>query len=136
MVSAKDIMATELITVGEDATIKEVIRILVRYKVTGLPVVSEDMSLLGMVTEKDILKMLYYRDSVKSVGDLMTSDLSWFDENTDLMKVFEGLVENNFRRVPILSEGKLVGIISRRDVIKFLSEGAQKPKTTEPEDEG
>ena len=134
MVSAKDIMATELITVGEDATIKEVIRILVRYKVTGLPVVSEDMSLLGMVTEKDILKMLYYRDTVKSVGDLMTSDITWFDENTDLMKVFEGLVENNFRRVPILSEGKLVGIISRRDVIKFLSEGAGKSKETEPED--
>jgi len=134
MVSAKDIMATELVTIGEDATIKEVIRILVKHKVTGLPVVSDDMTLLGMVTEKDILKMLYYRESVKSVGDLMTTDVTWFDENTDLMKIFEGLVENNFRRVPILSEGKLVGIISRGDVIRFLSEGAGKPKNTESED--
>jgi CBS domain-containing protein len=44
------------------------------------------------------------------------------------------LVENNFRRVPILSQGKLVGIISRTDIIKFLSKSAAKPAKTESEE--
>jgi CBS domain-containing protein len=135
MVCAKDIMATEVITVTEDATMKHVIQLLVTRGITGLPVVSDDMELLGVVTEKDVLKALYNRDvQVNSVADLMTGDIVSFDENDDLIKVFKGLVENNFRRVPILSQGKLVGIISRTDIIKFLSKSAAKPAKTESED--
>lgn len=135
MVCAKDIMSTEIITITEDATMKHVIQLLVTRGITGLPVVSDDMELLGIVTEKDVLKALYNRDvQVNSVADLMTGDIVSFDENDDLIKVFKGLVENNFRRVPILSQGKLVGIISRTDIIKFLSKSAAKPAKTESED--
>jgi CBS domain-containing protein len=79
-----------------------------------------------MVTEKDILKSLWYNSNVKgsSAADLMSGEIISFDENDNLMKVFESLVESNFRRVPILSEGKLAGIISRRDIIEFLSKKA------------
>ena len=135
MVCAKDIMATEVITVTEDATMKHVIQLLVTRGITGLPVVSDDMELLGIVTEKDVLKALYNRDvQVNSVADLMTGDIVSFDENDDLIKVFKGLVENNFRRVPILSQGKLVGVISRTDIIKFLSTSAARPAETESEE--
>ena len=135
MVCAKDIMATEVITVTEDATMKHVIQLLVTRGITGLPVVSDDMELLGVVTEKDVLKALYNRDvQVNSVADLMTGDIVSFDENDDLIKVFKGLVENNFRRVPILSQGKLVGVISRTDIIKFLSKSAARPAETESEE--
>ncbi len=135
MVCAKDIMSAEIITITKDATMKHVIQLLVTRGITGLPVVSDDMELLGIVTEKDVLKALYNRDvQVNSVADLMTGDIVSFDENDDLIKVFKGLVENNFRRVPILSQGKLVGIISRTDIIKFLSKSAVKPAKTESED--
>jgi CBS domain-containing protein len=135
MICAKDIMRTELITVTEDATISDVMKILVRNRITGLPVVSDDMDLLGMVTEKDVLRMLLNpTGKVKSVAELMTSDIMSFDGNDDLIKVFKGLVESNFRRVPILSEGKLVGIISRTDIIRFLSEQAGRPMQTASED--
>ena len=135
MVCARDVMSTEIITITEDATMKDVIKILVRRGITGLPVVSDDMELLGMVTEKDVLRALYNRNvQVNSVADLMTGDTVCFDENDDLIKIFKGLVENNFRRVPILSQGKLVGVISRADIIKFLSESAAKPAETESEE--
>ena len=135
MVCAKDIMSTEIVTITEDATMKHVIQLLVTRGITGLPVVSDDMEMLGIVTEKDVLKALYNQDvQVNSVADLMTGDIVFFDENDDLIKVFKGLVENNFRRVPILSQGKLVGIISRTDIIKFLSKSAAKPAKTESED--
>jgi CBS domain-containing protein len=132
MFCAKDIMTTDLITIREDASVKDVIKILVRNRISGLPVVSDDMDIVGLVTEKDVLSMLYNRDAkIKSVADLMTSDVTCFDENDDLISIFRGLVENNFRRVPILSQGKLVGIISRTDIIRFLSESAARPAKTE-----
>ncbi len=131
MVKAKHVMSKTVTTVDEYAKIIDVIRLLVERNVTGLPVVDDGGRLLGMVTEKDILMMLLYDPAVKgkTVADLMTTELVYFDEDEDIMKVFEILVKRNFRRVPILSEGRLVGIISRRDIIKFLSErsgGAQK----------
>lgn len=135
MLLAKDVMSTEPMTVRGDAKIKDVIRLLVEHGITGLPVVSEDMRLLGIVTEKDVLKMLYAGNAkVKTAADLMTGDIAYFDADDSLMAVFKCLVENSFRRVPVLSEGKLVGIISRADIIKFLSEKAAKPAQTESED--
>jgi CBS domain-containing protein len=116
-------MSRKIMTVTEDANIRHVMRLLSENQVTGLPVVSEDMALLGIVTEKDILKELLYGKDVKSktAGDLMTADIVSFDEDEDLMTIFRTLVEDNFRRVPILSDGKLTGIISRRDIINFIA---------------
>lgn len=123
MFYAKDIMTKELSTVRKDAKITDVIRLLAQKRITGVPVVSDDMHLLGVVTEKDILRTLRYDQNIKgkTAADLMTSEIVSFDENDSLMEVFKNLVENDFRRVPILSEGILVGIVSRRDIIEFFS---------------
>ncbi len=132
MFCAKDVMSRKMITVKEHIGIKEAIRVLVENNITGLPVVSEDMRLLGIVTEKDILRALYDRSvgiERRTVADLMTSEISSFDENDDLMKVYESLMASNFRRVTVLSEGKLAGVISRRDMIKFLFESIKRKET-------
>ena len=136
MVRAKDIMSTKLTTADEYANVMDVIKLLVEHNVTGLPVVDDSGRLLGMVTEKDILMLLLYDPNVKgkTVTDLMTTEIIHFDEDENLMKIFETLVQRNFRRVPILSEGRLVGILSRRDIIKFLSTKAKKAKKND-EDE-
>ncbi len=124
-------MTKEVSTVRQDAKITDVIRLLAQKRITGVPVVSDDMRLLGVVTEKDILRTLRYDQNIKgkSAADLMTSEIISFDENDSLMEVFESLVENDFRRVPILSEGILVGIVSRRDIIEFFSAKAAGSKT-------
>lgn len=131
MFHAKDIMTKEVSTVRQDAKITDVIRLLAQKRITGVPVVSDDMRLLGVVTEKDILRTLRYDQNIKgkSAADLMTSEIISFDEHDSLMEVFESLVENDFRRVPILSEGILVGIVSRRDIIEFFSAKAAGSKT-------
>ncbi len=130
MYKAKDVMCRDVVTIKQDASIKDIIKLLVEHKVTGLPIVDEEMCILGVVTEKDVLKMLHASHGRStSVSHLMTTDIVSFDENDDLMNVYECLVENNFRRVPILSQGKLVGIVSRRDIIRFLFERAAGPKS-------
>ena len=135
MVSAKDVMSPDVMTIREGTKTKDIIRLLVEHRITGLPVVSEDNRIIGMVTEKDILRMLYERQAnVKSAADLMTSNISSFDENDNLMEVFKALVENNYRRVPVVSEGKLAGIISRADIIRFISKRAVKQAQDEPEE--
>lgn len=136
MVRAKDIMSTKVTTVHEYANVMDVIKLLVEHNVTGLPVVDDSGRLLGMVTEKDILMLLLYDPNVKgkTVTDLMTTEITHFDEDENLMSIFESLVQSNFRRVPILSEGRLVGIVSRRDIIKFLSAKAKKAQKND-EDE-
>jgi CBS domain-containing protein len=136
MVKAKDIMSRTVTTVHEYANVMEVIKLLVEHNVTGLPVVDDSGRLLGMVTEKDILMLLLYDPNVKgkTVTDLMTTEITHFDEDENLMSIFESLVQSNFRRVPILSEGRLVGIVSRRDIIKFLSAKAKKAQKND-EDE-
>jgi CBS domain-containing protein len=124
MIRAKNVMSRKITTVTEGVNIKHVMRLLAENKITGVPVVSEDMHLLGIITEKDILKALLYGKDVKSktAGELMTTHLVTFEEDEDLMTVFKTLVEGSFRRVPILSNGRLTGIISRRDIINFLFE--------------
>lgn len=124
MIRAKHIMSKKIMTVTEGARIRHVMKLLSENRVTGLPVVSEDMTLLGIVTEKDILKVLLYGKDIKSktAGDLMATDVVSFEEDEDLMTIFKTLVEGNFRRVPILFDGKLTGIVSRRDIINFLFE--------------
>jgi CBS domain-containing protein len=135
MVHAKDVMSTDVMTIRQDAKIKDIIWLLVQHRITGLPVVSEDMQLVGMVTEKDILGMLYERKpGIKSAGDLMSTEIESFDEDVDLMEIFKALVENNYRRVPILSEGKLAGIISRADIIRFISKKTGKDEEDESEE--
>jgi CBS domain-containing protein len=127
MIRAKDVMSNRVMTVKPESRVIDVIRVLAEHKVTGAPVVSDEMGLLGMVTEKDILMMLLYDKDIKTktVADLMTKEVIAFSEDDDLMEIFKTLVESNFRRVPILSNGKLSGIVSRRDIIHFLSERAK-----------
>ena len=77
--------------------------------------------MIGIVSEKDMLKLLYGEAiGDRPVSDIMTKDIKTFDEDDDLFDIYECLMENNFRRVPILSQGKLTGLISRRDIIKFI----------------
>ena len=122
MFKAKDIMSRELLTVTKGTPIFDAIKILVDHGVTGLPVVDSVGYLQGIVTEKDLLQFLYNPTFSHSVvSEVMTHPVVSFKEDDNLLYVCECLIKNNFRRVPILSsEGKLSGIISRRDSIKFI----------------
>ncbi len=117
----KNIMTTDVVAVKKDTPIIHAIEILVRNNITGLPVIDDDGSLVGMVTEKDVMGLLVeLEDDFAEVENYMSTDITSFDINDDLIAVCECLVNNNFRRVPITENGILTGIISRRDIIKYI----------------
>ena len=122
-----DVMSTDVITINPNATITEAIELLLKHSITGVPVVDKKKRLLGIVSEKDLLKLVYELKSksydsnnrLETVESIMTKDVVSFDENDSLIDVCKCLMESNFRRVPILSRSKVVGIISRPDLLAW-----------------
>ena len=122
MIRAKDIMSTNVISVKKDDSIFEAVQLLVENNISGLPVVDDDMILTGLLSEKDVVDLFYERENAeaKTVGDYMTHPAVCFDGNNALLNVCNFLVKNIFRRVPITSGGKLVGIISIQDILNSV----------------
>lgn len=121
MLKAKDIMKTNVLAVNSHTDIYRAIRIMVENNVTGLPVVRDDLTLVGIVTEKDVLRLLYaIEDRPGNVERFMTQPVVAFDQEDHIATVADGLAAHHFRRVPILNGGRLVGIISRKDIVKHI----------------
>lgn len=131
MFKAKTVMTTDILFVKRSMPIYEAMRILVDKNITGLPVVNDDMTLAGIFSEKDVLKLLYdIKDKPGNVEDFMTKEICSFDAEDSLVDITESLIRNSFRRVPITSGGKLVGIISRKDIIKYILQLRHRGETT------
>ena len=129
MPEAGTVMKTDLITVTRDTPIHEAIRTLVDNNITGLPVVNDDMTLAGIITEKDVLNLLYdYRDKPGKVEEYMTEEVIRFEHRDSLIDITRSFMDNHFRRVPIVTNGKLVGIVSRKDIIAYMLKLRRKDK--------
>lgn len=122
MLTAKDIMTKHIISVKATTPIYNVLELIAKHDISGLPVVEDDLTLIGIISEKDVLNLFYdsEEDGGKTVNDFMTQPPLYFDANESLLDVCDFLKKNVFRRVPITSKGKLVGIISIRDIIQYI----------------
>jgi len=138
MCKAKDIMSTHVSSVREDTPICDAIRILAEGHFSGLPVVSDDMKVTGVISEKDMLRLVYNLEisqgevpAYARVENYMTPNVVTVDHEDTLTSVCNCLMDNQFRRVPVLAEGKLVGVITRADILKYIM-GLLKKKHEEP----
>jgi len=122
MLTPRDIMTKDVITVRTDTPIYEAMELVAKYDISGLPVVDDDMTLVGVLSEKDVINLLYVSEQreEKTVRDFMTQPALYFEEDESLLDVCDFLRKNVFRRVPITSKGKVVGVISIRDVIAYI----------------
>ena len=121
MLKAKDIMTENVLTVHRSAPIYDAIQILVEHEITGLPVVDDTGSMVGIISEKDMLKELYdVEDKGGHVEDFMTRIVTTFDHDDSVLEICDCFIRSPFRRVPILEDGKVVGIISRTDIINYI----------------
>ena len=122
MLRARDVMNTNVISVKKDAPIFEAVKLLVENNISGLPVIEDDMTLTGLLSEKDVVDLFYEGEKAedKTVSDYMTYPAVCFEDNNALLNVCNFLGKNIFRRVPVTSNGKLVGIISIQDVLNSV----------------
>ena len=131
---AKDYMTTQLITLKTDMNVYFAIGLLLNNNISGAPVVDNNNNLLGILSEKDCLRIFTHstsqeisvNDSITlgrgTVDQFMTTSVSTVNSDMDLFSVAEIFLKNNFRRIPVLEEDKLVGQISRRDVLKAIKD--------------
>ncbi|UCC97892.1 MAG: CBS domain-containing protein [Phycisphaerales bacterium] len=124
MLEAKDIMTKQVICIRKDTPIFEAVRLMVQNNVTGVPVVEDDMTLVGMLSEQDVLRLFHTYDDEKdrTVNDFMTQPAIHFEGNERLLDVCYCLRDNSIRRVPVTSNGKVAGVISRSDILKCILE--------------
>ena len=146
---AKDIMTHQVITVSPDQLVPEVAKLLIENRISGVPVVSADNELMGIVSEGDLLSkelsvksppilsilggFIYLESPSRfeaelrkvtavKVADLMTKKVVSVTEDTPVSEVASIMVEKKINRVPVLRHKKLVGIITRADIVRSLLE--------------
>ena len=122
MLKVQDIMNKKVICIKKDIPIIDAMRLMAKNNITGIPVVEDDMTLLGILSEQDVLRLFHtYEDEKdRTVNDFMTQPAIYFEEESPLIDACYFLRDNSIRRVPVTSNGKVVGIISRSDIIKCI----------------
>jgi CBS domain-containing protein len=118
--TAKDIMTTKVVTVKPSTSIEDAARLLVRRKISGVPVVDEKdkTKVVGILTEADLLAA---PSGAKTVAEVMKKRVVSVSPDTPVDEIAEILVKKKIKRVPVIDAGKLVGIVSRIDVLRAIS---------------
>jgi CBS domain-containing protein len=117
-----DIMTKDVISITSKTPLKEVIEILTVKKITGIPVVDDNKKLLGIISELDLIGILLQDCNIdeKTAEEFITKDIVSFGINDSVDKLCQYLLNKPFRRVPIVDNGYLVGIVSRADIIALI----------------
>lgn len=123
--TAKDIMSSKIIVAREDMNIEEAVKLLVNNKITGLPVVDKDGKMVGVLSEYDIIASVGGKKKLESKlfqhTINFTKDVQSVNENETLEAILDCFIHAKVRRLPVVDEKKkLVGIISRRDIMRML----------------
>lgn len=129
-VKASDYMAEKLITFTPETDLFEAINLLLKYRITGAPVISKEGELVGLLSEADCLKAIltltYHEEEMGGwVGDYMSPEVYTIAHDADIISVAEEFINNGRRRLPVVKNGKLIGQISRRDVLRAVEQFAQ-----------
>ena len=126
MYQAADVMSKKVITVSPSATAEDTIRMLYLNRISGAPVVDADGELLGLITEFQLLGVVFDPELKEvRVGTFMTRDVLTVDESDLLSNVASLMVSHRIRRLPVVRNNKVVGIVARRDVINYMVENGE-----------
>jgi CBS domain-containing protein len=131
---AADIMTTSVVTVPPSATLKSVARLLVERDISAMPVLDETGSLVGMISEADVMHLQLHEDPRRHVrvpqdsgarvaelaSDVMTVDVLAIPPDHDVADVAQLMLDRQVRSLPVVDAGSVVGIVSRRDVLRVL----------------
>ncbi|MGP0564667.1 CBS domain-containing protein [Nitrospina sp. 32_T5] len=149
MLKARDVMTSKVVTVKKDLTLRELSNLFLAHRVNGFPVVDDDGTLIGVVTEKDLIEqnknlhiptvialfdaVIYLESDEKfekevkrftgtRVEDIFQQDVLTVEPDTDMNEVATLMANHDIHTLPVVEDGKLVGVIGKVDVIKCMSE--------------
>lgn len=151
--TARDIMTTPVVTVTPQTTLREIAELLAEKRISGVPVVDEEGRVVGIVSETDlideerrrvalprttlfgvytlperVLREAYDEGDTLTAADLMTRRVFTLPEDTPAREVAEEMVARKINRIPITRDGRLVGIVTRADVLRAVLAHWRKPQ--------
>ena len=127
MYQVYDVINKDVLTISANVTVEEAIRRLVENHISGMPVVDEEEQLVGIISEFQLLETLYFPEiRGMLVRDVMTKDVLTVAPNTMLSDATSLLVAHRIRRLPVVDNGKVVGVVSRRDLLQYALEAGDK----------
>ena len=119
--TVSDIMTSPVVTISGDKSLVDAIKLLLRFHISGLPVVDGEENIVGIITELDVLNFAMSGSAAQTkVSEVMTSELSTFPPDAPIEQAMNFFAAERIRRVPVVREGKVVGIVSRRDVMREI----------------
>jgi len=122
----RDYMSGRLVTFSPDTDVLDAMRELVHHKISGAPVVDDHGHLVGMLSEFDCLKVVlsasYHGDPGGPVSELMEPGVKTIDADMSIVDLAQLFLDSRLRRYPVLKDNRVVGQISRRDVLRALLE--------------
>jgi CBS domain-containing protein len=119
MKTIREVMQSPLIVIRRDQSLHRALELLIENNISGLPVVDNEGELVGVVSEKDLLKIFYEPDA-HSVESVMTRSPISISVDAELVEVVDCLMASDFRRVFIHDGTKLVGLVSRADLMPSI----------------
>jgi len=155
---AGDVMTTKLITVTPESSVGDAAKLMLEYRISGLPVVDQQGVLVGMVTEGDFLRRgetgtqrrrprwlefilgpgrlssEYVQAYGRKIADVMTSNPVSITEDVSLENVVDTLERHRVKRLPVMRDGKLVGIVSRANLVQAFATVLPRTEGPRPED--
>jgi CBS domain-containing protein len=115
---AKDIMTRDVIIVSPTTTVKKLAMMLIKNQISGAPVASKNGKIIGVVSEADIVAK-----KGKDVKSIMTKQIISVSENDPVEKIAQLMTTHKIKRLPVMREDKLVGIVSRADIVSAIALG-------------
>jgi CBS-domain-containing membrane protein len=118
---AADIMTTNVITAKKNMVLTDVMALLLRWHISAMPVVDDEDKMVGIVSEIDLVNLTFGGNAADTtVEEVMVTDIVSFSPNTKLADLVQTFSKRHLRRVPIIDKGKVVGIVSRRDILREM----------------
>lgn len=121
--SVREIMSQQFISLTPMASIQDAIGLIVEKKIGGVPILDDQGVLQGIVTERDLIRLFETERSMLTVEEIMSSPLRVIGPDSPINAVTKEMVKHTFRRLPVVSDEVLFGIITSTDIVKYLGTG-------------
>jgi len=119
----RSIMTQDVVSIHTSGKINEALNLMKRHKIGGLPVVDDDKRVLGILTEKDLISLFRGRISGVKVAELMTRRVTTATPSMSIFEAERTMIEQGFRRLPIVSDKTVLGMITARSILRFFGSG-------------
>ncbi|MBB3002209.1 CBS domain-containing protein [Paraburkholderia tropica] len=155
---AMDVMTPNVVTVSPETSVRDAAKLLLERRISGAPVLDAQGQLVGIISEGDLLRRIeigtdstrrkrwldffatnadadaYVKSHARRVEDVMTTEIVSVNEEDSLTHIAALMERRGVKRVPVLRDGKLVGIVSRANLLQALASSAEEPQPVSPSD--